>query len=1117
MTSSSTTPGNGVDKLQQYNSEVRQKILSAQEPYLGLIDDLISPAAADFLRTVLNKAGGRFSTIEQGLKKFPALFAAYMIKAIREDHGQEDNKVYGCLNQAMGRSRDARQPSSEREKMWHSFRRACSRLQLPLSNRTFGTNYMIDAYLEQVGVPDAFLDQLWERMERFAHRNGLPDEHDLAAQKLWYSQFCGSLNSPFPVRTRRALENDTMGFYLTRFLSEVATDETRTGRRNFSDSVLPVFQYDGDSLLLKLSSTDDYTVWEVDIDGEKQKVEVVDRSRTLPVDDLDFRQLTIRKAGTDSTEITYRLWQDERDNQFAFFNADNHTFVSSHSLREDGVALDPGRYIILSRFEIDIPGLHTPECYEEGFFSGELELNAGSSLEIKRGPVSFIIKAHSHAVIEFNGKAETPYEGPSFFSANTLQAAVKLPEEWGLGEETYELEFRAPELEQQWTVPLQFLKQHQVNVPLGFVTASWPAGVDRIVATLRRTGQKRPLARASALVWTGLDQMRQGFKPEFSKIPDSLKPENCENIRIDEDSGKLVIRDKSLPFFKLYFKSARKQYSFRFALPGTYIYLDDPATETRQEKLIRPGSMLSATISDRRKIRIYSTEPGALFIGDHLLHDNFQKRPWVKYRVAALIDHINSENSCLRFVSEYAEQTLVELLSPHHISGWECLPCDQALNIEFKTYASVDSLVITATELFSGRRHRITFDTNTGLLPAEPGKTGGILVADNAGVLNAQQLSLHLENLSDGAWFFQVSALINGRWGTLSNQRADQYACSAVIFRGEISDLNIHLSDWSHPLIPVPEKNRILKHTNELLRNCYALECWEALSWLKSLWLHLLEDAALMGNDNLPSILPFTDTLPDETAAESWVPMLHIGGYKPYIYARNAIAYNRIDTGDSINLRCLRAISDVSRNLAEAIKSELLSNSLVTAFTNTVAVINNGHQPRNFSFHTMSAMLPMTFIDRHWQQLLREGKEPAFGDLAGGYHLAYAQHQLLENLRRIQSGNDNRRRDLTRIALRSRTGTSVLPCLVPPEFFSDEQEREIFDGLTRVASHLAYACRRHTRTGEDLNETVFELMKLLQDNACDQPQILSFFLSVADCLFHYYLLLWEIYFESKDV
>jgi len=1016
--------------------------------------------------------------------------------------------------------------------LWKAFRRACHKMELPLSNRLFGSNYMVDTYLEQVGVPYACTDQLWKAMATFANKNGLPDEYDIGQQNIWYTKFCDELPSSFPVRIKRALVNDASGFYLSFFLDKIAKSsdsnkfkeklsaqnspvpdyDVGLDKEQLSTITFPILSYDGDILNLNLFPGASYNEWIISIDHKQQCIEVDEQQRDIFIDSLNIQRITAQVEG--GSEIEYSLWNGEKDNQFAIFDASSNQFISTHLLTDEGVVLPPGLYRILSRFDIDESWLQTDEAIEDGFFTGELEIKSGAKQTISRGPISFIIRGHSQALLTLKGKSYTPYSGSEFYVTDNLAINIQLPKEW-INNGEYELKLSSPFLEQKVILPVKLIDDNEILISLSSVVGNWTAGVDRMTIILRHSGQKRVLARSSALVWFGLGSVMQGYKLLGHTLATNIIKDSCENIRID--SNDIVIKDHYVPFYTLAFSlTINRKILFKFALPGTYVYLDDPNAEMGREELILPGTTLSASFEDQRMIKIYSTEMGEIHIGKRVLHNDFEKTPWIRYSVAALVDHIDSESSQLLFVRPNYEQVLLNLVSPHIIENWSIVYKSKSLKVKFNTFSPLNTLVVTANEIINNQTISQTYQSNQGLCQNAVGQLGGMLISHENSAFKQQELDIHIDNLYEGIWILEIKALILGRWGSVSNNRKDQYAIGVIVEKGIISSFskyNYHQIDK----LNLQRKTSLLTHLNSLLSLCYEQSSWDSIVWLKNIWGYLVKDNEVVSGDNIKYILPITEQLPDENVSESWVPMLHIGGYNPSIYARNAKAYERIDIGISINLRCFKAIYESSNDLAEAIRCELVTNTLVVGFMNKLQIESEGIQPANLDLKKVDDMLPFIFFGNHWNKLLRVGKEPAMGDLLGGYHLAFAQNECLINCRRIQVGNDFLRPAMNSLAFRYKgVNVSTMRILIPDDYFENNDEKSLLESLSTMTSGLAKACREEARGINSLQPLLEQFEQGLIGNSTDLSQVLSFFLSVTGDLFHYYLLLWEIYYASRE-
>lgn len=1093
-------------------------IAKSSSPYIGLMDQVLSDVDYKFLTDALFKAGGTFGNLERGLRQYPALFVSHIIKVIQSNFGGSGNStVYGCLNLAIGKPKDTVRKNDEKEKLWKAFRRACSKLDLPVSNRLFGSNYMVDAYLEQTGVADAFKVQVRKRMERFATKNGLPDEYDIDSQKAWYSQFCASINTSLSTRVKRSLENDVVGFYLTEFLNDIAQDETQSLKTIYKQSVMPLLKFDGECLLLSVFPENDIGQrWSIDADDDNQKIDVYTEQRDVFIDSFSTKNISAEIAGVPENKINFRLWQDDKNNQLAIFDAESNRFISSHSLVEDGVVLSPGRYFVLSRFEIIESWLITTEMLEDGFYCGELVLSAGASWVLKRGPINFKVNAHSQALIEFIGKINIPYSGPSFYSPTDLSMTADLPKEWDVGD--YDVQISSACKKYCEIISVSQVDGENIKLSIFDVVKDWDAELYRISVTLKRKGQNRILAKKTTLIWCGLNQIKNNYQPVISRLPSNFISENSENVRFDEIENKVVIKDHTIPFLTLAFKLyGNRGVLIKFALPGTYIYIDDLNAEIRKETLLKSGSTISASFSDRKIIRIYSTELGTLQIGNRVLHDDFNKKPWVKYSTAALFDHIDSVSNTLTFNTENYSEVLLHLVSPHFIKNWKAVPKQNSIAIDFTSFAPLSSLAISAVELLSGNQQKKIFDINAGLLTPALDELGGMLIVEDGLIKNKHNLLLHIEHLSDGAWILTLDCKMTGRWGRLTNERGDQFVIGVIVINGCIEAYGFNVERRLRYLKQF-DKTRILNSVNNQLSTCFELSCWQSISWLKTLWMSLINDSELMSSDNLSNILPLIERKLDENSSPSWVPQLHIGGYKPDIYARHTSAYRRTDASRSVNLRCFKGMYESHKSLVEAVKNELLADALVVGFSNTQSIICANEPPKNLNPVQVAAMFPYTFTVDDWDKMQREDKEPALGDLLGAFHLAYVQRECLLNCRRTEVGNDFLRPAMNRLAFKYQDSTlNEMPTLIPNEFFESEQEKELLISLETLASGIAKACREESRNEYKLAPLMERLEAELLQGSTNLAPVLSFFFSIAGGLFHYYLLLWEIYFESREL
>jgi hypothetical protein len=448
------------------------------------------------------------------------------------------------------------------------------------------------------------------------------------------------------------------------------------------------------------------------------------------------------------------------------------------------------------------------------------------------------------------------------------------------------------------------------------------------------------------------------------------------------------------------------------------------------------------------------------------------------------------------------------------VTDWELNTKKHSIDVDFTGYATINTIVVSATNMLTLSRHQQTYISNGGVCLKQSGQLGGMLIANERELGKRQQLMVDFEALQDGAWFLTLDASINGRWGALTNNRNDRYCIGLVVENGFITTFTAHHLNQVDALA-LFDKNRLLSFLNQELSVCFELSCWQTMTWMKDIWCHLASHHELMSDSNLRKIMPLTQSLPNEGDSESWVPQLHIGAYNTSIYTRSAKCYQHIDVGSSVNLRCIKAMAESYVDLGEALRKELIADAVVVGFENKEAVMAGPVKPKNLSLEMLRMILPAVFGEDLWLKILREDNKPALGDLLSGFHLAYTQLDFVKNARRTQTGNDFLRPSLNRLAFTyPKQGAVIMPILVADDFFVDEQEKELLEAMCYLSSGLAKACRGEAR-GKHKLHAITELLttQLLDKNSLEA--VLSFYMSVAGGLFHYYLLLWEVYYESS--
>ena len=1095
-----------------YESKAKAAIDSSDVPYVGLIDEVLTSDEMQFVEKTMAKSGGQLRNFEKGLRIAPALFVSYLSTSLRMHLGGNTSAIYGCINIAMGKPVKAQQTSDERSRLWKAFRVACKKLGLPVSNRHFGPNFMVDAYLEQAGIPEANLPELAKKMELYAKKYGLPEADDVVAEQTWYSSFKKSLKAPFSKRSIRALENDTTGYYLNQFLEEKRM-LTASEIEQYAIAHSPNLTFLDDDLKLIIPAVSVDKEWTVNVDGTINTVNVQGADFQFLIEDIDSRTIIVE---SDDQRFEYLLWESEKDNQLAIFRADNGHFVSSHSLIEEGEAFSPGKYIVISRFEFTSNDVELSEYFQDGFYIGDFEIKPDTQIIIKRGPVNFAILSHAEPSISIEGTLIKPHTGKDFYCSRDIKVITNLPDEWLSGEHCYELEISSSNENTSILINIKSDDMQQVN-EFDYCSANWAPGLKRIVVKLKRVGSSRVLSRLSALIWCGLDAITDGYKFHISEFPaeGNLDIEKSSNVRRDVKNNNIVAVDNDLPYMDICFKfTAKNAQVFRFALHGTFIYISDLKEGFLQEKIQSLGSTLASDYNDSRRVRIYSSENPTIEIGPHTLHD-FAKKRWYKTSIASLVDKVDRSNNELTAIFGNESQVLLRLVSPHYLESWTIQERNQIVELSFETPTGFSEIEIVATNLLTLSKQKIYLSS----LNSQPNYNRGALSASlfhYDASSKKQMLSIDVSEADDGPWFLEFTGAVSGKWGRFSNKRMDHFSLGFTCFNGQLGILQ---SEYFTKL-----KSFSFEHLTELfvwltsrLNKCYEINSWNSIAWIKGVWLFILNNVQSIETNN--RVVQLTAYQPSEEDSPSWVPQVNLGAYSHNVYSGCFNTYKKLDAQNSTRMKTLKLAGEINQSLLDAVKTEKLEVAVTVFFANKNEYEdpNSQVEPVRFNHEKFIESMPYLFLESDFEKLKRGDVKPAFGDLLGGKHYAYSQLKFLENEKLAQQGNDYIRPHFNTVIIKvARDLPGSVPILIPEHYFGhDNHLKELIDAACKFSSYLAKSYRTNYWQEQDISKVLDRLQQYAGDTA-DIKSLLSYFFNVCGDIFHFYLLFWEVYFVSES-
>lgn len=389
-----------------------KSITQGEYPYLGLYSSDFSSKSREFLHKQTKLKNKPVDEFILGLRKWPAIYACYLTLHVAESYGDETGReVYPAISQAVFASRQEL-TTHDRKALWLAYRRACLRLGLAVSSRQSGTNYMVNEYLQQSGVPVNYVEDLVKRMIRYAKKIGLPSDDNPQAIQQWTRSFADKLTSSVSVTVRNAIENDEHGFYLRLFLKLIDNPELHapelelevimaktiveigasqlTGARHLS---LPRLLWLDNGLAIELPAGEAST-WQVQLDDESITQAGKYELQLMPLQTILYKTITLSDSNS-KNKYSFNLWPDHRDNRLLVFSASGE-FLTHAQLSADNasLALEPGHYQLVSRFKPT--GLESEvECLSEepNLYGFSLALIPDQQIVLQRGPASLTIQA----------------------------------------------------------------------------------------------------------------------------------------------------------------------------------------------------------------------------------------------------------------------------------------------------------------------------------------------------------------------------------------------------------------------------------------------------------------------------------------------------------------------------------------------------------------------------------------------------------------------------------------------------------------------------------------------------------------------------------------------------
>lgn len=1109
-------------------------------PFLGLFGEALNQAMRRAVFEAIN-ANPTVSGYVRHLDLYPALFSVYLCQILMQTFGQADHfQLWPEIQRALR----LREPPStaERQQLWMAFRQACIELGLEVSPRLDGPHYMVEEFLRQVGLSVAFSGDLAARMFRFAHRSGLPDEDDPQGIEAWQETLCLTLNIPFSITARKAVELDAKGYYTQVFLRVASADgqvgespslleqafgkalqDSGASAKRLGRVAIPqvVLQNDVLGVLLPGGMPRE---WMVEVDRDRRKFRTSGTEEFVPFDNYLPIAVAIHDE-SDHRVVSLPLWEDERNNRILIFSAETGLLRGRGMLGGGAVTVSPGVYLLLSRFDPEIEGVESEHLSEDPVvYLTPLNLGPGKRIELRRGPAALAVSANAEPMVQWEGEGIVSREGHTVYPGGKMSLRIEVPEDLRRGTTGFEVEISAGGAGQSRVVsPLEFGEDGAALVHIGEAAsaAGWQAGVWRLLAQLRRIGEARTLARSAALCWIGLKEFRSGLRFVCAVRPANLFEAGCDNVQAT--SQEVACREASRRSMRLVFAlDARREIALSWAVPGVFVDLleyDEQGLAVRKPLAVG-GTLLASTASSQQLV-ISSHENATLRLGAFDRRVNFTHRGSVTLPLGSLADRLSAESTNLTYQGDSQQHsiTLVHLIRPHEILSFESrLETGRAM-LRFATGSRIQAVQVRVLELISGLEQVLVADSSDPSGNHSRAGLAQMLITKREDGALSTTVFLDISDLSPGAWLLRFEVLQDGTWGRLTNTRGDYYAAGMLIGEdGRFGNGN-SLSAVLMALEP-GEVPRALRRFHEAMQYCYAEPSWMSVRWLDPGWRTLVDLCADQGEKMIGTLFDLVASPLPESSSPSWIPQLTVLARKPQLLALPASTYAALNERNSVLMVVLAAMAKLPTTLAHSFQG-LLHMGVVGAFSNARKICQHGEHPRGFDPDRYKDALRQT-DDRGAIYLLADDHFiPGEGQLCGSLHYRFAKRSLEERFARSLGGNDVRRgqalwmgreamRRLSRLSLSDRRFDPVIdpwPAEMDestPDFMA--QKVSMLRSLEHFISVLSWHCRLESRQPGALQQ----FLRTVAPDDVDATSPLGFILHVGDALLGFYLLLWEI-------
>ena len=1136
---------NPQNKVQEFECWLQQIISTGEMPFLGLYTKMLDKKVREAFKLKLLQSRDPLSQFIFYLNTYPAISLIYLTLHVCEGYGARGTfEVYPFIQCALRPNYEL--APNEKNRLWRAYRQACLKLGLSVSSRLSGANFMVDEYLRQSGVPIKYVTELTEIMLRYANMVGIPDDDDPISIRRWQDGLRAKLAVPFSKVARKAVASDDTGYYVRLFvkllekpantsnaLSDfeiIMSDAIHNKETDASNALIhkgrslkiPQVLWRTNELGLELPPGEGIP-WGISFGEDIIYFTGQVESRFIPFNvSLPSSVEVFDSAGRSISRKT-TLWEDGKNNRLLIFSNEG-VFVKGGRLgTEEPISLEPGSYQLLMRFlPDDLDGIPEEVHMEPAMYSMPIFMEPGQHLKISRGPASLTFVADSKPLLVWEGESVRGIRGNELFCSSGTRLKALIPSEMLLdGEAKFLVRLTSLNLGQTIEIPVDNSYAGHLEINISQVCKQWQPGVTRILAEIQRQDMQRAVARSAIYLWNGLERVENRTRFHVNAFPVNLSQDECDNLLVSNANLLLTYRNDDIRFFRMSFNLGdSKRLIYTSAVPGIFMQLKDFASSNLVERPIKKGTILPVAWNSRSVLEIFAATNGTLALGDFRKKVDFSSCGCKRLPLSGLVEYLGPLSDTLQFIDDSGmAEDLVHLVSPHEVLSFSVSKMSNQYRVKFSVAQESSAVSMTATEILSGNQETLILHCNRAFERSGTGINGWLICdIDPEKRICNHELRINLDTWPNGAWILDLEANIHDRWGSFTNARGDNYIGGFIVIDGTIC-IGPTCLNKTIATLEYNEKLKILGVIHDKLLSCYALESWNELKWLETLWNTLLKE--FEGKDEFaPQLIALAEKTAPEEASCSWVPMLSIPARFPWLYAMPAKSLRSIPPKyQSLPIKCLTTMGKIKHSLLSMIKEAALHQIFAFGFENVLQMMQ-GAEPKKFNMKTYENALKMQDLSERLRLLHEEDWQPGEGDYLGPLHYLYVSEKLQQAYRDTLAGNDHRRGK----ALYLCRSLHHWPLIGLPDhlgngmnylhFLSYSQDEELSveqESLLQISQYLslfARTCRWEIREEGSLENFIDKSKQIVAENG-QFESILGYLLYIGRDIFAFYLLLWE--------